>query len=274
MYRILLLLFLFPLSSTLAHGRNNGIHFRYVDNLVWVDVRSEATAKTFHFLLDSGAGATILDTECARQLKLKLGRPETVQSVVGRTRAWKVRHVNLIAGNIPLPSSALVVNLSTVERTVGKRIDGLIGIDFFERRAVQLDYRRGQLRVFDHYAPRAGATVIPLRSRNSILCAKLKLNDIRSQWLRVDTGCSEALHWAGESARRARGNRNTTVALTRGKVSFQRVSVQCAGKELGVVRAGLHRNAFFKGEDGLLGNGLLSRYRVTIDARRRRLILE
>jgi hypothetical protein len=248
--------------------------FRFSQGLVWLDVRSEATGETFQFLLDSGAGATILDTRCARRLNLDRGRSETVQSVMGRTKGWSVRDTALTVGGCPLPDSALVVNLNAVERTLGTRLDGLIGIDFFEEHAVQLDYRTGRARIFDRYVPQSRAIVIPLRSRNSILCAKLDLNDVRSQWLRVDTGCSEAVHWAGKSAQRIRNRTNTTVALKSGSVSFHDVTVLWEGKRLGTVRAGLHANRFFEGENGLLGNGLLSRYRVTIDARNRRLILE
>ena len=274
MFRTALVFLTFILACPLSYGSDDGFRFRYVDDLVWVDVRSETTGKTFQFLLDSGAGATFVDLDCARQLNLNLGRPETVQSVLGRTRAWKVRNLNLSVGNYPLPKSALVLNLSAVGSSIGKRVDGLIGIDFFNGRAVQLDYSAGRARIFKRYIPRPGATVIPLRSRSSILCAKLELNNVRSQWLRIDTGCSEDLHWAGKSARRARWGRTTTMALKPGKVSFRDVAVKWAGKEIGVVRAGLHRNEFFGGEDGLLGNGFLSRYRVTLDARARRLILE
>ncbi len=273
-FRTSLVAFLFLLTCPLSNASDNEFPFRFVDDLVWVDVHSKTTGKTFHFLLDSGAGATFIDSGCARQLNVKLGRQETVQSVAGRTKAWKVRDLNLYVGDFPLPGSALVVNLSVVGRTLGKRVDGLIGIDFFNKHAVQLDYRAGRARVFDRYTPKVGATVISLRSRNSILCAKLDLNNVRSQWLRIDTGCSAALHWAGKSAQRARASRNTTVALKPGRVSFRDVSVQWAGKELGVVRAGLHRNELFRGEDGLLGNGFLSRFRVTVDARERRLVLE
>ncbi len=272
--RAWLFIALFLLTCPFSRVSGGDFRFRFVDNLVWVDVHSKAPGKTFHFLLDSGAGVTFVDSDCARQLGLKLGRPEIVQSVQGRTKGWKVRNLNLTVGDNPLPKTALVVDLSAVGRVLGKRIDGLIGIDFFDKRAVQLDYRAGRARIFDRYTPENGATVIPLQHRNSILCARLELNNVRSQWLRIDTGCSEALHWAGKSARRSRSSRSTTVALNPSKVSFREVAIKWGGRELGVVRAGLHRNEFFRGEDGLLGNGFFSRYRATIDARKRRLILE
>ena len=274
LYRVILFCFLSLLTCGFARAGSGGFSFRYADGLIWVDVRSGASGKTLHFLLDSGAGSTIIDSDCARRLNLDLGRSETVQSVVGRTKAWRVRNLDLTLNGHPLPGSALVVDLRAFERTLGKRIDGLIGIDFFEKRAVQLNYRSGRARIFERCAIPSGAIVVPLRSRNSILCAKLDLNDVRSQWMRVDTGCSEALHWSGNPARRAGSDRNTTVALKRGSVSFRDVTVQWEGRELATVRAGLHTRPFFKGEDGLLGNGLLSHFCVTIDARNRRLILE
>ena len=50
--------------------------------------------------------------------------------------------------------------------------------------------------------------------------------------------------------------------------------VRIGNHQIDTVPTGLHRKAFFTGESGLLGNGLLAQFGVvTIDARAGRLIL-
>ena len=47
-----------------------------------------------------------------------------------------------------------------------------------------------------------------------------------------------------------------------------------AATSLSSIEIGVHPQQIFSGERGLLGNGLLSQFRVTIDSPGRRLILE
>jgi hypothetical protein len=53
------------------------------------------------------------------------------------------------------------------------------------------------------------------------------------------------------------------------------IAVTIGKTEFPSVPADLHQTPMFSGEDGLLGNGLLARFRsLTIDTKNRRLILE
>ena len=56
-------------------------------------------------------------------------------------------------------------------------------------------------------------------------------------------------------------------------VPFARETVQIGRDRIDSVEVGLHKDEIFIGEAGLLGNGLLSRYVVTIDTRGGRVIL-
>jgi hypothetical protein len=100
------------------------------------------------------------------------------------------------------------------------------------------------------------------------------VNDASPQWVRLDTGCATALQWVDESARPAKARGAPAIGLAAGLPSC------LATVQLGVMRfervpTGFHRDEIFRGERGLLGNGLLARFsRVTIDSRAGRLVLE
>ena len=67
------------------------IPFAYRDGLLWVDVAASGRSEPLHFLLDSGAEASVLGAGAARRLGLKPGRPEAVQGVGGMATARRVR---------------------------------------------------------------------------------------------------------------------------------------------------------------------------------------
>ena len=50
--------------------------------------------------------------------------------------------------------------------------------------------------------------------------------------------------------------------------------VLLGSERLSAVKTGVHQQPIFSGEAGLLGNGLLSQFRVTVDAGKSRLLLD
>jgi hypothetical protein len=65
----------------------------------------------------------------------------------------------------------------------------------------------------------------------------------------------------------------TTLGLTSGSVREFHADVQLGAKRITTVKTGVHNVQMFAGEAGLLGNGLLSHFTVTIDAAKRRCLL-
>jgi hypothetical protein len=90
--------------------------------------------------------------------------------------------------------------------------------------------------------------------------------------MRVDTGCDSALEWAAGPSGGKRGG--ASIGLAQGRDRTMQAGVQLGPRGIPDVRIGLHDRPIFRGEAGLLGNGLLCAFRVTLDARARRLILE
>ena len=61
--------------------------------------------------------------------------------------------------------------------------------------------------------------------------------------------------------------------LARGRGVLRVTDVLLGSEHFSPVKTGVHQQPIFSGEAGLLGNGLLSQFRVTVDAGKSRLLL-
>ena len=249
------------------------IPFQFRDGMIWMKVAVAGSNKPLNFLLDSGAGASVLDLAAARRLGLKLGEQQTVQGVHGRTFAYRVKGFSATAASVAIPSSLLAVDLSGPSASCHQRIDGLLGADFFRDHIVQINFAAQTIRLLQrNEVNTADCEILPLATRNDTLCARISVNGNAPEWLRVDTGCNSTLEWVvtGDQAKKLG---LTTIGLNSGSVREIHTSVQLGSKNLGAVKTGVHTEQMFSGEAGLIGNGLLSRFTVTIDAPKRRCLL-
>jgi predicted aspartyl protease len=67
---------------------------------------------------------------------------------------------------------------------------------------------------------------------------------------------------------------HVSVGLTALRIGCTTTSVQLGNVCLDEIPTGIHRQEIFSGEQGLLGNELLSRFKLTVDAINGRVILE
>jgi hypothetical protein len=91
--------------------------------------------------------------------------------------------------------------------------------------------------------------------------------------MRLDTGCDASLEWVFNGKQKWRTVRNS-IGLSGVSVRHINTSVQLGKQCFNAVTTGVHREQIFPGEAGLLGNGLLSKFRLTIDQPANRVILE
>jgi hypothetical protein len=177
------------------------------------------------------------------------------------------------AGSVSTPRSVLALDLSGVSAGMHQRIDGLLGADFFRGRIVQLDYAAQKLRLLSRGELNTGAgEILPLATRNDAMCVRVGVASHPAEWMRVDTGCSRALEWVAAGAK-ARGLAGTSVGLSSGSARQISADVQLGSHLLAAIPVGVHSRQMFRGEAGLLGNGILSKFTVTIDAAKCRLLL-
>jgi predicted aspartyl protease len=121
----------------------------------------------FAFILDTGAGTSLLAPELAQKLGVQSTRSRDGQTAGGKVSVAmaKVRSVSL--GETALTDLEVgIVDLGHIGRAVGAQIDGDLGYNFLRDFRLTLDYRRQELRLddprrFDHVG--AVFTEVPLR---------------------------------------------------------------------------------------------------------------
>lgn len=236
---------------------NQVIPFEYRDGLIWIKVNTPQSKEPLNFVLDSGAGSSVLDLATARKLNVKLETRERVQCVGAAMSAWRVDGFSANVGGVAIRDTPLSLDLSETSELCSRRIDGLLGHDFFQDRIVQIDFKARCIRLLNEADDRNSCAVVSMKVRRGTMCVPVSVNGQRPRWTRLDTGCDAGLRW-----------------VQRGGHGYVRASLQVGQEDISDVQIALHHEEIFPSEAGLLGNGVLANYRVTIDAVKKRLLLE
>lgn len=255
----------------LRAAETSSFPFEFTDGLIWVKV--SAAGSTLNFVLDSGAGSSVLSLQAARRLAIKLGSPVPVQAVEGLTTGYRVNGFPGTVGGISLKGDILALDLQSASKECHRPIDGLIGQDFFRGRVVRIDFKTRRVSLLESANASCCSAVLPIRRLNDALCVPVGLNGQKPKWTRLDTGCDSALEWAANLGGE-KHMRNLSVGLAVPSGNSISADVQLGAEHIRNVRTGVHKKQMFSGEAGLLGSGLLSKYCVTIDSREMRLLLE
>ncbi len=240
------------------------IPFQFQDGLIWLKVGVAGKSEPLNFLLDSGAGVSAMDLQTACCLRLKLGEQQTVQGVSGQALGYRVHDLQAVSGGIDLPTSVLAIDLRTISECCQQRVDGILGADFFRGRVVQIDFTAGKVRLLENCDMiLANCEVLPIKMCNDAVCVPVRVAGNPPQWMRLDTGCDSALEWVvGEP--RTRPHDKASIGLSRSSRKYVKTAVEI-GKQHFIIPATIHEEPIFSGEMGLLGNGLLSKFCLTID---------
>lgn len=244
------------------------------EGLLWIEVAVSQASKPLNFLVDTGASVSVLNLETAQRLGLKLGSKVSVCGVDSVLNGrWPVK-LSAKANQIQLPSEYLALDLSKLSKACDRSVDGLVGADFFRNRIVQIDFKTQRIRLLVVVPTGKGENAIPLDSRRCGLRIPVNVNGHQRQWVRLDTGCATALQWVAADVPVGGCASKPAVGLSELLIPQTEVTIRLGNQRLDDVPTGLHREAIFPGEAGLLGNGVLARFGViTIDAKSHRLIL-
>jgi hypothetical protein len=265
---------------TLAHARAGSLTqadfpFELRGGLIWVKVSVPQSAEPLNFLLDSGAGVSVINLRTAKRLGIKLGQRVDVRGVGSSAEGFWPQQMQATAGGVELPKQCLAVDLAELSKACDCGVDGLLGADFFHDRVVQIDFGTSKIRLLPSSHATGAASVVKLKVSRGALLASVKVDDSKPQWLRVDTGCTSPLQWVVSGRKTAALNGGVSVGLTELNIPATTTTVTVGSMTFNSVPTGLHQKAIFSGESGLLGNGLLTRFeRVTFDAKAGRLVLD
>lgn len=241
--------------------------------LLWVDVAG-ASGRPLHFVVDTGAEETVLDLGAAKRLGLDFVSEESVLGVGGLSKAYRSKTSSLKCAGVTLRKSFLTLDLKAAGRKAGRQLDGLLGADFFHGRTIQIDHRAKTLRVLSSYSAKGGAEVLPIRRNYGAMCVPVQVGATTLAKVRIDTGSTGGLTYSKSASYRTSGSRQSSIGFTNSHGASTKNEIRLGDCVIRKAPTSQHGSRLFPGEDGLLGNALLRQFRVTIDMRRSRLILE
>ena len=249
--------------------------FQYREGLLWIEVNLPQSDQPLHFLLDTGAGASVINLNTAKRLGLKPGREVSVRGVGGTLPGYWQQLLSAKAGVVELPDKYLAVDLGKLSSSCEQTVDGLVGADFFCDHVVQIDFDAHKVRLLKPERPAKSDEVLPLQLRTCGMRVPITVDGHKRQWVRLDTGCATALQWVTSDVNLDQCSRQMAIGLAEISIPQAKTTVNIGEQEFEDVPTGLHKTAIFAGEAGLLGNGLLSRFSaVTIDAKAGRVFLK
>jgi len=285
-----------PASSAPRPAREFG--FEISSNKPWVRVRVDGSEPQ-NFILDAGSrGSSYVGRECADRLHLKLG-PERMLRI-GAGQGVEVPFtfsldVTLdVAGDTCEVPGVGVFPLEHVSVYEGRRLDGMLGEDFFRRHVVTIDYAKATMRIEDPdtYRHRGPGTPIPITFDGGLAVADAVLTPVGRAPIPcrvvIDTGVRSTVVWyhpfvvahdlvatqphalaatvGGGVGGESTGDVGRIADLTIGDLHVVRPTAVFSRDTTGVF-AGTE-------EAGLVGGEILRRCRVTFDYAHARLWLE
>jgi hypothetical protein len=248
------------------------IPFQFREGLLWVQVN--VANESFPFLLDTGAETSVIDLATAKTLGLSLNGSVAVKGVHSSMAGYWCDAQHVSVGGVVLPKRLLALDLQKLSRSCKRRVDGLIGADFFKGRIVQIDFENESIRFLPAVLYTPNQTVLPLQLRRCGMRVKASVNGQEPSWFRVDTGCASGLQWVTSRVDSKDCSRALVVGLQEMTIPRTTTSLTLGTQTLTNVETGLHETPIFAGESGLVGNGIFSRFAtLTIDALKGSLLL-
>jgi hypothetical protein len=265
------------------------VPFTFSDGHIFVDAAVDGHGP-YRFAIDTGAGDT-LAADVAATLRLRTGRPFTIGGTgEGTIEARSARLASLRVGSAEIDDSAATVfgfdELRNVEGIAN--FDGLIGHELFERYVVRIDYAAQTVTLSDPatYVPGPGI-VVPFTLAGTTPVVEGSVDGIPGRFT-IDTGDRGALSLtrpfvAAHHLEKRYSPAVEAIAgwgiggplravLTRvGELRFGTIAI-----ERPVTRLTEARHGFFTSTElaGNIGNGVLERFTVTFDYRRREMSFE
>jgi predicted aspartyl protease len=152
----------------------------------------------FDFILDTGAGTSLVSIDLARELNLKTIGSKHGQTAGGKVAVSLAKVDSIRAGEIKLENVDVgIVDLSQIGGSVGAKIDGDLGYNFLKHFRLTIDYRDLVLRLDDpkriESFVRGAQTEVPVRLANPakpLLLVDVHANGRGPFQFAIDTGTS------------------------------------------------------------------------------------
>lgn len=266
------------------------IPFEYLGNEIVVSVRLNSNTEA-KFIVDTGASQTVLDKQFAHMSGPVTAAPFNVTAGAKAVPLNITRISQLSLGDVQLHDvPALVTDLSSFAGAIGQRPAGLIGANVLRRFLVTFDYEERKLILADPHQVTVPPDAVCISTSPafgaSALVVSGKIDDKATMNFLVDTGAA-----FNNLPRSLAKSLNIGEIISVGQIyglDGQKInigSVKLSSLKIGDLKidspvfalapdsagpAGL----FTAGAIGILGNPIWSQFRMTVDYRNEKLILE
>lgn len=265
-----------------AHGivaAETRVPFTSVGNLIIIEVRMNG-ARPLSCVLDTGAARMVVDTQVSRELQLPEAESDTIGGAgAGRVPVRKIHGVTLeIAGLKSTDYEFVAADLAGVSSLLGRRVEGVVGYQFLSRFIVTIDYAKRELLLHDpKSADRIEGEELPLRIEKgwAFIRGTLRLagmDSVTDEFL-LDSGSDDALDHplAAEAADRASTRTGNGLGSPVDGFIATAASLKLGTQELRDLP--MSSGGGTPQTSRLIGGGVLSRFRVTLDYPHARIFL-
>lgn len=272
--------------------------FEYTDARLHVPVTIGDDPSLHAFILDTGAVSTGIDSTLAHRLGLAVSAGGTATGAgAGATRIGSTGPVDLHVGSarLHLATASVAPYDALLAATSGRRIDGIVGAQFFVEHVVIIDAGQRRITLHDpaNWRYTGNGARIPLAFNHGVPMADVTLTLPDGRHLTahavIDLGAKSTFlvpePFIDRSRLRAAFPRTVTMGLGAGmggdtRYAFARATrlALAASPSVGLDQPviGLSVNGALRSgwHDGLLGAAFLMRYRVIFDYAHQEMILE
>jgi len=168
-------------------------------NIVFIKVRVNQSEPLL-FFLDSGCGATFVDSVVAKRLGLSAKGNVRVDGSGGASSAMALEPLTVRLPGLAAPlDGCMTTSLQSLRSQTGTNIQGILGSDFIGKGCMQIDYIHQRLTVMPSksFVPGKNSQVLPIRIDQTPL-ARLSLQTaagtVVNGTFMVDTGTDEAVN--------------------------------------------------------------------------------
>lgn len=269
------------------------IPFELSRNHIFLRVQVNGTGP-YSFMLDTGSEANIIATDILGSVGAKGGTEGAVAGVgEGQSQALVLSNIGFQIGDLRLsPDTVFGMPLDAISGLEGRKVDGLMGYDFFRDHVVEIDYQRRLLRLTDAAGANLGPHAFMLTFINRLPMIDAVLTDERNVDVRckleVDTGATRPLLLSASFTRAHPdfqfSNSSIRVPLLggAGSGSMQRITrvrkVTIGPYEIDQVVTGISESGTgltaWEGVDGIIGGELLARFHLLVDYAHSRILFE
>lgn len=235
------------------------------------------------FILDTGAGTSLLSSDLAKQLEIEVIGSKDGQSAGGKVSVSLAKVDSLSVGDTRVNDVDVgIVDLANIGKTIGAKIDGDLGYNFLKDFRVMIDYHDCEIRFDD---PKSGErfsasskTEVPIRLAHPakpLILVDVHANGRGPFQFAIDTGTSTT----AITPELAKQLKVSTAPVGPGTTAGAQVSVAAGNVksfQLGGVKIDnmtvvvadffpMLSNAIGARLDGIVGYNFLRNYRVVID---------